>query len=152
MNFGISFSPIVPTYIMWAAVAVAAAVAVLLAAARSRGALARAVALALFVLALTNPSITREDRDPLTSVAAVVVDRSASQEFGDRTKQTEAVRAELAERLARIPRFGVRVVEGRPGGRESRRHAAVYGVIGCAQRRAPRPGRRRHPDHRWTRA
>src|SRR3984893_14819509 len=111
MNFGISFSPIVPTYIMWAAVAVAAAVAVLLAAARSRGALARAVALALFVLALTNPSITREDRDPLTSVAAVVVDRSASQEFGDRTKQTEAVRAELAERLTRIPGLEVRFVE-----------------------------------------
>src|ERR1700738_1324642 len=112
MNFGISFSPIVPTYIMWAAVAVAAAVAVLLAAARSRGALARAGARALFVLALANPSITREDRDPLPSVAAVVVDRSASQEFGDRTKQTEAVRAELAERLSRLPRLGGRVVGG----------------------------------------
>ena len=111
MNFGISFSPIVPATIMWAAVAVAAAVAILLVIARSRGALARAVALALFVLALANPSITREDRDPLTSVAAIVVDRSASQEFGDRTKQTEAVRAELAERLARIPGLEVRFVE-----------------------------------------
>src|SRR6516165_9352813 len=111
MNFGISFSPIVPATIMWAAVAVAAAVAILLVVARSRGALARAVALALFVLALANPSITREGRDPLTSVAAVVVDKSASQEFGDRTKQTEAVRAELAERLARIPGLEVRFVE-----------------------------------------
>src|ERR1700719_4055860 len=111
MNFGISFSPIVPTYIMWAAVAVAAAVAVLLAAARSRGALARAVALALFVLALANPSVTREDREPLTSVAAVVVDRSPSQEFGDRTRQTEQVRATLAERLAHLPGVEVRFVE-----------------------------------------
>src|SRR5438094_8670429 len=111
MNFGISFSPIVPTYIMWAAVAVAAAVAVLLAAARSRGALARAVALALFVLALANPSITREDRDPLTSVAVVVVDKSPSQEFGDRLKQTEAVRAIVAERLGRIANLEVRFVE-----------------------------------------
>src|SRR5437868_2630999 len=111
MNFGISFSPIVPTTVMWAAVAVAAAVAILLVAARSRGALARAVALALFVLALANPSITREDREPLTSVAAVVIDKSASQEFGDRTKQTEGVRAEVAERLARIPGLEVRFVE-----------------------------------------
>src|ERR1700719_3085947 len=111
MNFGISFSPIVPTYIMWAAVAVAAAVAVLLAAARSRGALARAVALALFVLALANPSVTREDREPLTSVAAVVVDKSPSQEFGDRTTQTEQVRATLAERLAHLPGVEVRFVE-----------------------------------------
>src|ERR1700732_5389849 len=111
MNFGISFSPIVPTYIMWAAVAVAAAVAVLLAAARSRGALARAVALALFVLALANPSVTREDRDPLTSVAVVVVDKSPSQGFGDRTTQTEAVRAAVAQRLGRIPGIETRVVE-----------------------------------------
>src|SRR5437660_2998912 len=78
---------------------------------RARAALVRAIALALFVLALANPSITREDRDPLTSVAAVVVDKSPSQEFGDRWQQTEAVRAALAERLARIPGMEVRFVE-----------------------------------------
>src|SRR6516164_7950022 len=111
MNFGISFSPIVPTTVMWPALAVAAGVVILLFAARSRGALARAAALALFVLALANPSITREDRDPLTSVAAVVVDKSPSQEFGDRWQQTEAARAALAERLARIPGMEVRFVE-----------------------------------------
>jgi hypothetical protein len=71
----------------------------------------RAIALALFVLALANPSITREDRDPLTSVAAVVVDKSPSQEFGDRQQQTDAVRAALAERLGRIPGLEVRFVE-----------------------------------------
>src|SRR4029077_1680853 len=73
--------------------------------------LARAVALALFVLALANPSVTREDREPLTSVAAVVVDKSPSQEFGDRTRQTEQVRATLAERLAHLPGVEVRFVE-----------------------------------------
>src|SRR5271165_7328598 len=78
---------------------------------RSRGALARAVALALFVLALVNPSITREDRDLLSSVAVVVVDKSPSQEFGDRTRQTEEVRAALAERLGRMPGLEVRFVE-----------------------------------------
>ena len=63
------------------------------------------------LLALANPSITREDRDPLTSVAVVVVDKSPSQEFGDRQKQTEAVRAALAERLGRMPGIEVRFVE-----------------------------------------
>src|SRR5262245_66422246 len=67
--------------------------------------------MALFVLALANPSLTREDRDPLSSIAIVVVDKSASQEFGDRTQQTEAVRAALAERLGRIPNLEVRFVE-----------------------------------------
>ena len=115
MNLGISFSPLVPAYVVWAAAAVAFALALLLVFARTRAALVRAIALALFVLALANPSITREDRDPLTSVAAVVVDKSPSQEFGDRWQQTEAVRAALAERLARIPGMEVRFVEARDG-------------------------------------
>src|SRR5262245_66318783 len=65
----------------------------------------------LFVLAIANPSLTREDRDPLTSVAAVVIDKSPSQEFGDRTQQTEAVRAQLSERLGRLPGIEVRFIE-----------------------------------------
>ena len=83
----------------------------LLAFARSRGGAVRALALALMVLALANPSFTREDREPLSSVAAVVVDKSPSQNFGDRTKQTEAARAALAERLGSIPGLEVRFVE-----------------------------------------
>ena len=41
----------------------------------------------------------------------MVVDKSPSQNFGDRLKQTEAARAQLAERLGRIPGLEVRVVE-----------------------------------------
>jgi len=78
---------------------------------RARGMLWRGAMLVLGLLALANPSITREDRDPLTSVAVVVIDKSASQEFGDRTDQTEAARAQLAERLGRIPNLEVRFVE-----------------------------------------
>lgn len=111
MNLGVSFSPLVPAYIVWVAAAVAFALSLLLVFGRTRGALIRTIALALFVLALANPSLTREDRDPLTSVAVVVVDKSPSQEFGDRTKQTEAARAALAERLGRMPGMEVRFVE-----------------------------------------
>src|SRR6185369_9515207 len=84
---------------------------VLLVLVKARGIWVRAVAMALFVLAIANPSITSEERDPLTSVAVVVVDKSPSQEFGDRTAQTEAARAQLAERLGRIPGIEVRFVE-----------------------------------------
>lgn len=111
MNFGIAFAPLVPSYVLWAAVVVALVLAVLLFVVRSRGAAVRAVALALMVLALANPSFTREDREPLTSVVAVVVDKSPSQNFGDRTKQTEAARAALAERLGRVANLDVRFVE-----------------------------------------
>jgi hypothetical protein len=111
VNFGISFSPLIPVVFVWVAAAIAVVVAALLVFVRSRGAPIRIAALALMVLALANPSLTREDRDPLTSVAVVVVDKSPSQSFGDRTAQTEAARAAVAQRLARIPGIETRVVE-----------------------------------------
>ena len=111
MNFGISFAPLVSGYVMWAVVLIACILAALLVLVRARGGWVRILSLALFVLALANPSLTREDRDPLSSVAVVVVDKSPSQEFGDRTKQTEAARADLAERLGKIPGIEVRFVE-----------------------------------------
>jgi hypothetical protein len=67
--------------------------------------------LALIALALANPSFTREDRDPLTSIAVVVVDKSPSQNFGDRMQQTEAARAKVLDQLHRIPGLEVRVIE-----------------------------------------
>src|SRR3954447_9793096 len=111
MGFGITFSPLVPNEILWACIAVAAIVAVLLLAIRSRGAWLRAIALACAALALANPSLTREDREALPSVAVVVVDKSPSQNFGDREKQTEAVRAAVTQRLGRIAGLELRVVE-----------------------------------------
>jgi hypothetical protein len=111
LNFGVTFVPLVPDYGVWAALAITFVLAVMLTVVRTRGAFIRTIALALFVLALANPSLTREDRDPLTSVAVVVVDKSPSQDFADRTQQTEAARAALSERLGRIPGIEVRFVE-----------------------------------------
>ena len=111
MNLGIAFAPLVAEPVLWVAIAAAVVLALLLFVSRSRGATIRALALGLVVLALANPSLTREDRDPLSSVAVVVVDKSPSQNFGDRTQQTEAARAAVVERLSHIPGLDVRVVE-----------------------------------------
>src|SRR5215468_9752458 len=111
MGFGISFAPLVPPAVLWTAIGVAAVVAALLIIVRSRGAWVRAIALAFLALTLANPSLTREDREPLSSVAAIVLDRSPSQNFGDRQKQTEAAREALMQRLGRIPNLEVRVIE-----------------------------------------
>jgi len=111
LNIGIAFAPLVGTLILWAAIAAATLFALLLFISRSRGAAVRTLALALIVLALANPSFTREDRDPLTSVAVVVVDKSPSQNFGDRMQQTEAARAKILDQLHRIPGLEVRVIE-----------------------------------------
>jgi hypothetical protein len=111
MGFGITFSPLVPNEILWAAIAIAAIAAVLLLAIRSRGSWMRAFALGCAALALANPSLTRQDREALPSVAVVVVDKSPSQTFGERDKQTEAARAAVPQRLSRIQGLEVRTVE-----------------------------------------
>ena len=111
MNLGVSFAPLLPAYVVWGAFGVAMLISIVLLLARSRGAPMRALALGLLVLALANPSLTREDRDPIPSVAAVIVDKSPSQNFGDRRAQTEAARQALVERLKHIPGLEVRVAE-----------------------------------------
>ncbi|MBV9562999.1 MAG: hypothetical protein JOY90_21535 [Bradyrhizobium sp.] len=111
MQYGIAFTPLVPSLILWIAIAAIVMIAALLLLTRSRGAAVRVTALALIVLALANPSFTREDREPLSSVAAVVVDKSPSQDFGDRSRQTARAQAALVDSLKKVRGLEVRVVE-----------------------------------------
>ncbi len=111
MQYGIAFTPLVPSLVLWLAVAAIVVIAGLLLIGRARGALVRVAALALILLALANPSFTREDREPLSSVAAVVVDRSPSQNFGQRTAETEQAKEALVDSLKKIKGLEVRVVE-----------------------------------------
>ena len=111
MQYGIAFTPLVPLLVLWVALAAIAVIAVLLVLGRPRGAALRVAALALLALALANPSFTREDREPLSSVVAVIVDKSPSQNFGDRTKQTAAAQEALVDSLKKIKGLEVRVVD-----------------------------------------
>jgi hypothetical protein len=117
--------------VLWAAIACTVAMAALLLVGRNRGAVVRVGALTLLVLALANPSFTREDRDPLSSVAVVVVDKSPSQNFGNRAAQTDAARAALIERLHRIPGLEVRTIEaGEADGETDGTH--LFSALGTA--------------------
>jgi hypothetical protein len=111
MNYGIAFTPLVPALVLWLAVAAIIVIAGLLLLGRARGAAVRVTALALIVLALANPSFTREDREPLSSVAAVVIDKSPSQNFGERTRETTQAQEALVDSLKKIKGLEVRVVE-----------------------------------------
>src|ERR1700722_10468473 len=111
MQYGITFAPLVPSLVLWLALAAIVAIAGLLLLSRARGAAVRVTALALILLALANPSFTREDREPLSSVAAVVVDKSPSQNFGDRMTETAKAQEELVDSLKKIKGLDVRVVE-----------------------------------------
>ena len=54
------------------------------------------------LLALTDPSLVREKREPQKTVVAVVLDRSESQNFGARIAQTEEARKALETALAKF--------------------------------------------------
>src|SRR5580692_2445233 len=131
MNYGIAFTPLVPSFVLWAAIAAIVLIAGLLLVARARGAAVRVAALALIVLALANPSFTREDREPLTSVAAVIVDKSPSQNFGTRTQETAKAQEALVDSLKKIKGLEVRVVEaGQADGETDGTH--LFGALSSA--------------------
>ncbi|KQP24057.1 hypothetical protein [Methylobacterium sp. Leaf100] len=105
----LSFTPLVPWPVLAGFGILVALFAVLAILARGGTAILRAVALALVLLALANPALVREDREPVKDIVAVVVDRSGSQGLGDRPAMTDAVRAELQRRFGALtgiePRF-----------------------------------------------
>src|ERR1700737_410347 len=111
MQYGIAFTPLVPSLVLWLAASAIVVIAALLLLGRARGAAVRVTALALILLALANPSFTREDREPLSSVAAVVIDKSPSQNFGSRTRETAQAQEALVDSLKKIKGLEVRVVE-----------------------------------------
>jgi hypothetical protein len=110
-EMSLAFSPLLPLPLIFALALVAAILVGWAVFRRMRGALLRTLALVALVLALANPVANFEDREPVTSVVAIVVDRSPSQSSMDRTARTDAALAALTERLARYPAFEARVIE-----------------------------------------
>jgi hypothetical protein len=112
VDFGLSLSPLVslPLLIGLGALALVAIIALVVL--RPRGALLRGVALTLLFLAVANPSLNREDRERLPGVTAIVVDRSASQNFDGRRERTDAALAEVEQRARALPGMEVRIIEG----------------------------------------
>ena len=111
-NFSLSFTPLLSS--VWLIVLALAALAVIGLGmfARRRGTLLRAAGLALILLALGDPSLVREDREPLRDVVAVVLDRSASQTIGPRRAQTERARTEIEKNLGSLGNVDLRFVDG----------------------------------------
>src|ERR1700704_3390785 len=131
MQYGIAFAPLVPSLVLWIAIAAIVVIAALLLLGRARGAAVRVTALALIVLALSNPSFTREDREPLTAVVAVIVDKSPSQNFGTRNQETAKAQEELVDTLKKIKGLEVRVVDaGQADGETDGTH--LFGALSSA--------------------
>ncbi|MBV8441174.1 MAG: hypothetical protein JO312_11575 [Hyphomicrobiales bacterium] len=109
--WSIAFSPFLPPWAIIALSAVALAITVVLVWRRVRGAWLRALAFALLILGLCDPNLVQENRRPLKDIVALVVDRSASQDIGERPGQTDEARDELKARLNALGDVDLRVVE-----------------------------------------
>jgi len=138
MNWSLAFEPL----LSWGWLAAVLVPIALLAMAglffRQRGAPVRFLALAALAAALVNPVLLDEEREPLKSVVALVVDRSQSQDIGDRQAETSAALAGLQQRLARFPQFDVRVVEtGRADAADERTETRLFGALESAFRDVP---------------
>ena len=108
-SWTLSFLPHVPWLVVWLCAAVGALAVGAMLYGRMRGALLRAMALVLLLGALANPQLAQDEREQLSDIAAVIVDDSDSQSFGERRAQTEAALEEVRQRVAALGNTELRI-------------------------------------------
>jgi len=108
MRWSIEFLPFVSWPVLWALALFGVLLFALLLWRARRGAVLRALSYALLLLAIANPHLKQEDRQPLNDVLAVMVDDTQSQSVAGRDQRTEVVRKELEDRLKPFPNLDVR--------------------------------------------
>lgn len=109
--WSLTFAPLVPLPLLIGLAVLAAVAAGMALVLAGRGAILRALALAVLTIALADPSLVFEDREPVKDVVAVVVDKSASNRLADRTQQTEAAQAEVERQLRGVSGVETRTIE-----------------------------------------
>ncbi|HEV7327063.1 MAG TPA: hypothetical protein VGN91_18535 [Bosea sp. (in: a-proteobacteria)] len=109
--WSLTFAPLVPLPLLIGLAVLAALAAGMALVLAGRGAILRALALAVLAVALADPSLVFEDREPVKDVVAVVVDKSASNRLADRVQQTQAAQAEVERQLRGISGVEARTIE-----------------------------------------
>ena len=89
--------------------------------ARQKGGLFRFFGSLAFLVALGNPSIQTENRQPLKDIVALVVDHSGSDTIGNRAEQTEKAVTEVKRRLANLENIEVRTIDVKDRGDDGTR-------------------------------
>ncbi|MBI4030563.1 MAG: hypothetical protein HY370_02710 [Proteobacteria bacterium] len=107
----IDFAPILPPAALYALAAGIFLCLALSALFYRRALIVRAICAAIFFLAFMNPSLVEEQRRPVKDVVAIIVDRSPSQAYGERTEKTEKTLAYLKERLEKNPGIEMRIAD-----------------------------------------
>jgi hypothetical protein len=112
MQSHIEFAPLIPQVWLIVAGVFALLIAGLHIAMGKRGGLIRLISYGFIVVLFTNPALRQDRIDPLSDVAVVMVDRSASQEIDTRDQRSDDALKDLQGKLDGFANLDVQVVEG----------------------------------------
>jgi hypothetical protein len=115
MTWHLAFAPLVPPLVIAVLGAVGLVLVILAWRGSLRGSALRLLALAAVILALTGPSLQREDRAPLPDIAVLVKDESQSQAIGQRRQRTDDAATRIAAEAKALGNLDLRVVSARSG-------------------------------------
>lgn len=123
------FEPLLGWPALWVALGLSAIAWLAYLQQRGRAWLTRGLALLLAGAALANPTLVQEERQPLPSVAAIVVDRSESMSFGDRMALADAALSGLRAQIEADPTLELRVIETDPRADSTRLGGALEALM-----------------------
>ena len=129
----IQFAPLVPTALLVALGAVGLVLFAVALLGRSKGALFRLTFLGVLLLALGDPRIVSEKREPQPDEALLVIDRTSSQKTGDRLTQTVKAEEALLAAMDGQTDLDVRIVEVTDSGDEDRPGTRLMEALRAAQ-------------------
>ncbi len=133
-SIGLAFEPFIPWPLLVAAAGLALAFTLVALASRVRGAVLRVLAVAMLALAIANPVLVREQREPLPDVAVLLVDRSESLSVDGREEEAERMAARLRETVAADPSLELIEAEVPRGEDGTRLFEALSRTLGEAPR------------------
>lgn len=125
----LSLEPFLGWPLIWALAALTIAAWTAYFVLRGRAWLTRAIGLLVVSAALLNPTLVHEEREPLPSVAALILDKSESMQFGERDRAAAAAYDTLKAKLAEDPTLEVRTLETSPGDDGTYLYGALEGLM-----------------------
>ena len=106
----VQWAPLLPVFMIGGLAAIAALLLAVALWRRAAGVWWRLAAFAVLLLALANPSLVEEQRNPLSDVVFVVADESTSQDIENRGSQTEQAVAHLLTQIGALDDTEVRLI------------------------------------------
>ncbi|MEK9671187.1 MAG: hypothetical protein VW268_01615 [Rhodospirillaceae bacterium] len=134
----IQFFPLAPIPLIAALAAAALALVAVALIKRAPGALFRLAFFAAMVLALLDPRAVREDRTPQPDETVVIIDRTSSQNTGERLQQTSEAEEAILAALDQFPGLDTRIVEVSDSGASARPGSRLTEALTAAMAEIPK--------------